>query len=176
MYPKPDLKIVLLALAAGLPVSSAGRSGDSEQPIHVEADAAELNETTGVGVYRGNVRITQGSMLLTADEVTVVARDRDLQKIIARSDDPDGKSTFRQLTDAGEEITAEAERMEYEPDENRIILLHEAVLRRAANRFAAERIVYHIDRQVVDAGDPRGEARVEMTLVPKDAEQAAEGR
>lgn len=172
MRPEPALKIILLALIIGLPALSLGKSDDSGQPIHVEADAAELNETTGVGVYRGNVRITQGSMVLTADEVTVIAPDRDLQKVIARSGGPGEKSTFRQLTDAGEEITAEARRMEYEPDGNQIILLHDVVLRRAANRFTAERIVYHIDRQIVDAGDPRGEARVEMTLVPEDAEQA----
>jgi lipopolysaccharide export system protein LptA len=165
---------VLLAAALTSPDLSSAKSGDAQRPLHVEADTAELDETTNVGIYRGNVRITQGSMVLTADEVTVIAPDRELQKLIAQSAGSDGKSTFRQLTDAGDEITARARRMEYEPAQSQITLLGDAVLHRSANRFAAERIVYDIDRQLVEADDPQGKERIEMTLVPENRD-APEG-
>jgi lipopolysaccharide export system protein LptA len=162
------LSRVLLAGTLVLPMPGLGKSSDAEQPVHVEADSAELNQTTGVGIYRGDVRITQGSMVLTADVVTVIAPGEDLQKLIAEGD----RASFRQLTDAGDEITAYAQHMEYAPDKNRITLLNNAVLRRATDRFKAERIVYHIDRQIVDAGDPQGQGRVKMTLVPEDDGEA----
>lgn len=168
-----------LMLALAMPMLSIAQQANTELPLEIEADRAELNETTGVGVYRGDVRITQGSMVLTADTVTVIAPGRRLQKIIAEGD----KSTFRQ-TDAGEgapgeddpgedDLWAEALRMEYEPGKNRITLLGKAFLRRAKNDFAAERIVYNIRRRVVDADDPDGDGRVEMTLVPEDADDSS---
>jgi lipopolysaccharide export system protein LptA len=155
---------IALALALAAPGPNLAQQADTELPLNVEADRAELNEATGIGVYRGDVRITQGSMLLKADTVTVIAPERRLQKVIAEGD----RSTFRQTTASGQVLWAEASRMEYEPLEDRITLLGEAVLRRAENRFAAERIVYHIERQVVDADDPEGAGRVKMTLVPED--------
>jgi lipopolysaccharide export system protein LptA len=165
---------LLLAFALVWPAMGIGKSDDAEQPVHVEADTAELNERTGTGIYRGNVRITQGSMTLTADEVTFIAPDRELRKVIARSQG--GKATFRRLTDGGDELFAEARRMEYEPDKERIILLGDAVLRTSANRVGAERIVYQLDRQVVDADDPQGKGRVKMTLMPEEQGELPEGQ
>lgn len=162
--------ITLLILMLPLQ-KAAGKTGDRKQPINVSADSAELNEVSGVGVYRGDVRITQGSMVLTADEVTIIAPGRELQKLIAESDDQGEKARFRQITDAGNELTARSRRMEYEPDKNQITLLTDAVLRNGGNRFAAERIVYHIDRQVVDAEGGHGSERVKMTLVPQDDDE-----
>lgn len=176
MFPKFGLIVIFWVLTLVLPILGLAKTGDAEQPVHVEADAAQLNQVTGVGIYRGQVRITQGSMVLTADKVTIIAPGRNLQKVIAHShnqdDDPrndnSNKSTFRQLTNTGELLTAESRHIDYEPNENRIILLGEAVLRRPPDRFAAERIVYHIDTQVVDAGGRQGGGRVNMTLVPED--------
>jgi lipopolysaccharide export system protein LptA len=158
----------LLILTLILPAPSFAKSGDRKQPIHVVADRADLNQVTGIGVYRGKVRITQGSIVLTADEVTVIAPGRELQQLIASSDDQGSRAKFRQLTDDGREITARAMRMEYEPSRARITLFVNAVLGDAVNRFAADRIVYHVDRQVVDAGGGKRGGRVEMTLVPQN--------
>jgi lipopolysaccharide export system protein LptA len=171
---KLKLMYALLVGALLLPVSVFAKSGNAEQLVHVEADSAQLNDKTGIGVYLGDVRITQGNMVLTADKVTVIAPGRDLLKLIAHSNNKDAMSTFRQLTDSGEEITAEARHMVYEPDRHLIILLGDAVLLRGPNRFAAQRIVYHIVRQVTDAGALQGKGRVKMTLVPEShAGQAA---
>ncbi|MGI8740939.1 MAG: LptA/OstA family protein [Gammaproteobacteria bacterium] len=179
-----------LMLLLAIPQLSLAQQADSALPIEIEADRAELNEVTGVGVYRGDARVTQGSMVLNADTMTVITAGRRLQKIIAEGD----KSTFRQTfpgdnapaaDDPGENepgenapeenapgenaLYAEALRMEYEPGKHRITLLGEAFLRRAKNDFAATRIVYDIRRRVVDADNPDGAGRVQMTLVPEDA-------
>lgn len=165
-----ELRLIYVLCLAALvsPAASLGKAGDAQQPVHVEADAAQLNQVTGVGIYRGEVRITQGSMVLTADKVTLIAPGRNLQKVIAQSDDKGDKSTFRQLTSAGDVLTATSRRIDYQPNKNRIILLEDAVLRRPPDRFAAERIVYHIESQIVDAGGEQGGGRVNMTLVPED--------
>ncbi|MBA2410940.1 MAG: lipopolysaccharide transport periplasmic protein LptA [Gammaproteobacteria bacterium] len=173
-------------LMLAMPPLSLAQQNDSELPLEIEADRAELNEVTGIGIYRGDVRVTQGGMVLNAATVTVIAPGRRLQKIIAQGD----KSTFRQTVSGGnapnkdkpgedepgesgpgeDVLWAEALRMEYEPHKHRITLLGDAFLRRAKNDFAAERIVYDIRRRVVDADDPKHTGRVKMTLVPEDAD------
>ncbi len=163
----------LLILGLILPAPSLAKSGEHKQPIHIVADRADLNQVTGTGVYRGKVRITQGSMVLTADEVVVIAPGGELQKLIADSNSRGSRAKFRQLTDDGGEIMARAMRMEYEPSQARITLFDNAVLDNAGNRFAADRIVYHVDRQAVDAGGGKRGGRVEMTLVPQNEDGAS---
>ena len=59
-----------LALACASSVAMALPS-DREQPIRVQADSAELDERQGVAVYRGSVVITQGTLKITGDTVTI---------------------------------------------------------------------------------------------------------
>lgn len=145
-----------------LPTSSVGLSDDAQQPLHVEADTAEFDDKTGISVYRGKVRVTQGSMVLQGDYVTVLAPNRKVKKITS-----EGKpSTFHQLTDKGESIDAEAEYMEYNTTVNKIILLKKATLQQGQNSFSSERIEYQILTKIVDAGDPKSGDRVKMTIIP----------
>ena len=60
--PLPLLFSLSLLLAAG---QSHALSTDSNQPIRVQADSAELDDGKGVATYRGNVVITQGSLRVT---------------------------------------------------------------------------------------------------------------
>lgn len=137
-------------------------SDNNEQPLHVEADTAEFDDKTGISVYRGKVRVTQGNMLLTGDHVTVVAPHRRLEKIISK-----GKpSTFHQITRDGEPLDAQAEYMEYNAKINKITLLKKASLQQGKNSFSSERIEYQILSKIVDAGDPKGGNRVKMTILP----------
>ena len=162
MTPK---QLIFLLVSAGiviLPATSFGLSDDSQQPIQVEADTAEFNDKTGISIYRGKVRVTQGSMVLKGDYVTVVAPDRKLRKITSK-----GKpTTFHQLTDEGESIDAESEYMEYNTTVNKIILLKKATLQQGKNSFSSERIEYNILTKIVDAGDPKSGDRVKMTIMP----------
>ena len=56
-------------------------SDDSSQPINIKSDSAEINDATGVSIYIGNVVITQGSMVLTGDKVTLEVSNKKVQKI-----------------------------------------------------------------------------------------------
>ena len=63
---------LLLSLGATLgSVSAWALPSDRDQPIRVQADSAELDDKQGVAVYRGDVVITQGTMKITGDTVTI---------------------------------------------------------------------------------------------------------
>ena len=55
---------ILSAAAVALP-------DDREKTISIESDSAERNEKTGLTVYQGNVIISQGSILIEADKITL---------------------------------------------------------------------------------------------------------
>ncbi|WP_351125661.1 LptA/OstA family protein, partial [Shewanella sp. T24-MNA-CIBAN-0130] len=59
---------ILLGLGAALgSVSAWALPNDSQQPIHISADDAQLDDKKGVATYTGGVIITQGSMKITGN-------------------------------------------------------------------------------------------------------------
>jgi len=152
----------LLCLACLHPLVGHGLTGDTEQPIQVEADSAEYDDKTGTSVYRGKVRMIQGSMVLTGDVVTVLTPNQRLTKIIS-----DGhKATFKMLRDDGEAVYAEAQHLEYDIPGHRILLLRKAYVEQGHNRINSERIEYDTVSQTVEAGQQKDGGRVKMTIIP----------
>jgi len=76
-----SLLILLLSLVIGLGQAHA-RSDDNEQPLHITADTAELNDKTGISIYRGNVRMVQGTTIITGEH-----RDRIHDRSQSQQDD-----------------------------------------------------------------------------------------
>ena len=82
MYlPTPKCGLAV-ALTLGGPLAAAPPE-DRTQPIHLEASRGQLDQKTGISVYEGNVVITQGSMRLTADTVTIHVKDNNFQRMEA---------------------------------------------------------------------------------------------
>jgi lipopolysaccharide export system protein LptA len=143
---------------------------DSTKPINIQADSAEINDTTGVSTYRGNVVITQGSTRLTGDLVILETANKKVKKIIA-----EGKlSTFKQTTDDGRKINAEAEKMIYSITGNKIVLTKNAKLTEAGNSFASDKITFYTDKEIVSAGSSSGNERVNITVFPETVKETIE--
>jgi lipopolysaccharide export system protein LptA len=167
----PEHWLWLLCLC--LPLPAWALSSDREQPMHIESDQAELDEQKGISIYIGNVRVTQGTLVLTGDHMTVYQNGANLERVIML-----GKpATYRQRPDdKDEDMRAEALRMEYFADPERVILLDEAVAWQGENSFRSDRIVYKVAQDRVEAGAPDGGQRVHIILQPqpKTDGQAAE--
>ena len=63
--------------------NSIALTDDSTKPINIQADSAEINDDTGISTYRGNVKITQGSTILTGDIVILETANKKVKKIIS---------------------------------------------------------------------------------------------
>lgn len=154
-------------LYAALPV--AALEDDQEQPLYVEADAAELDERQSLSLYIGNVEVEQGSMRIFADEVLVHHRaNRQPKKIIAIGN----PVRYRQaLDDDPDEVNGRALRMEYEADRDEITLIEQAELTQGEDRFASDRIVYNRITERVTAGtSAQGRQRVKIRIEPEKTE------
>ncbi|EXJ12720.1 Lipopolysaccharide export system protein lptA precursor [Nitrincola nitratireducens] len=152
--------VVLSSLAFALPE-------DRNQPIHVSADQASLNEATGVSVYSGNVEIKQGSMILKGSRVEL---HRDNQGSIARIVSSGNPAEFQQQSVASQPVTrAYGNQMDYRIPTQLITITGNAQVQQANDRFTGQRIVYNMDKSIVDAfgSEQPGGQRVEMIIQPR---------
>ncbi len=147
--------------------NSIALTDDSTKPINIQADSAEINDDTGISTYRGNVKITQGSTVLTGDIVILETANKKVKKIIS-----EGKlSTFKQTTDDGRKINAEAEKMVYSITGNKIVLTKNAKLTEAGNTFSSDKITFYTDKEIVTAGSSSGSDRVNITVFPETVKE-----
>ena len=162
-----NLKLIFFLLTVIIAFTSLSiayaRSDDSSKPINIKADSAEINDATGISIYTGNVVITQGSMQLTGSKVVLETTDKKVKKIISEGD----LSTFKQTTDDGRTINAEAKKMVYKITANEIILTEKAKLTESGNSFSSDRIVFYTNKEIVNAGSPDGDERVNITVLPE---------
>ncbi|UVE18562.1 lipopolysaccharide transport periplasmic protein LptA [Pseudomonas sp. LS44] len=177
-----SLRTLPLLLSLGVAIASPSAwalPNDREQPIRVQADSAELDDKQGVAVYRGTVIITQGSMKITGDTVTITQTaqgDIDVFTSVGRP------AYYEQKPAVDKEIVkAYGLTIQYFASKDRIVLIDQAKVIQEGNTFEGEKIVYDTQRQIVNAGRATGtnvttpRPRIDMVIQPKTkpaAEQA----
>ena len=126
---------------------------DSEQPIQVEADFVELDEGTGITVYKGNVIVTQGSIRMTGDQLTVNFTDDQELKDAYLEGRP---AYFKQRPDNKDYDTeGEARQIEYHARESLLYLIEAAKLTQGPKLFSGHRITYDTERSILTARKAR---------------------
>lgn len=157
----------LLSLLLSTQVFSSlayAKPGDNQQPIHVEADSLEVRDNDNISIYTGNVKLTQGTLEIHSDLLTLYFDDNKILKLMKMSGTP---ATFRQLNDSNLEITGEAMEMEYRESESTLLLLDKAKLTQGADIIESNKINLNIDSNSVEAGSLEPDNRVRMLIQPK---------
>ena len=159
----------LLHLAALLllltPLASRGLDSDRNEPIHIEADRAMLNEKEATSVYEGNVLLRQGSLKLQGDSMTVYLSDNQVGRIMLTGK-PASMQQRRESRDTAQH--AEAESIDYNAADDRVILLGNArIWQDGEEEFSSDRIVFDLKENTVNAGGKDSEDRVHIILQPK---------
>jgi lipopolysaccharide export system protein LptA len=164
-------KMLLFVLAILCSNGTFALSTDREQPIQIEADKATIDNIKGIAIYEGNVIISQGSIQINAETMTInYSKSHDIEKAVAT-----GKpARFQQRLDSGEDIKAKAKEMEYNALRNMLHLKIDAELRKGKNGkdnyiSHAPRISYDTQRAIITADVYQGKSknnRVRMTFNP----------
>lgn len=152
------------------PLAAFALTADKNQPVNVEADSVQIDDKKGVSIYKGNVVITQGSLRLDADTVTIYNPNKGLDKIVAEG----GPAHFKQRPDNKDEDTrAQAARIEYHAADEKILLLNNAHIWQDKNEFSGDKIEYDTKQNLVSASkSATGSGRVQVTIQPKTTEPA----
>ena len=140
---------LIIALLLFLPTLSWALPNDSEQPINIEADHAQLDDKKGITQYKGTAILTQGSLRIEGDTITFYYdENKQLSKAIAEGN----LATYKQIQKQGEEpVRARALRMEYHAKDQKIYLIGKGHVWQAGDEFSGNRIEYDIAKNIVNA-------------------------
>lgn len=127
--------------------------------IDLEADSIRYDKNTGRSVYQGNVVVRRDDMRLTGDEVEVFSEAGEISRIVAQAN----PSTFESRSGDGL-VRAEADRVEYDVKRRIIVFLGDARVDDGEKVLRGGRIVYDLEKQIVDATKSKG--RVRLTIDP----------
>jgi len=131
------LPVSALLLALALP--ALAEKADRDKPINLESDTVEINDLTKVSVYQGNVRLSQGTMLIKADKLVVVQDDEGLSKGTAYG----SPSYFKQKREGVDEnIEGWAQRIEYDAKNDKLEMHTQARVKRGEDEIRGNFIVY----------------------------------
>lgn len=154
----------LVALCTTLPVLAA--SEDFKLPIKIDAVSQFLDSKKKVSISRENVRITQGSMQINADEVEVDASFGDGNEIFIARGAP---ASYSQMMDDGTQLYAQADEIRYTISDKKIALTGNAELRQDSSLVQGDSITFDLAKeQLVASGNKDGEnGRVTTVFHPR---------
>ncbi|MCP4128217.1 MAG: lipopolysaccharide transport periplasmic protein LptA [Gammaproteobacteria bacterium] len=151
-----------ILLLASTPFAAHALKEDVNKPIEVEADSVEIDDGSGKSTYKGNVVLTQGSIRLKADSITVIQHETksDQIKVVGRP------ATLTQKSTKGKkEIKGRSLRMEYFIDSDILYLIGNASLVQGKDTFRSDRIAYDRKKSLIKGGtSAKGKRRVRVTI------------
>jgi lipopolysaccharide export system protein LptA len=122
---------------------------DQYQPIEIQADSAIRQEKEGLTTYQGNVFMSQGSLKVEADNITVSRTGNDSATNLTATGKP---AKFEQQPEADKEIVhASANLIYYQLEEGKIELTGEAKLNQGEAQITSDKIVYLAEEQIFKA-------------------------
>ncbi len=161
----------MLSLSAALGSASAlALPNDRDQPIRIQADNAHLDDKKGVATYTGDVIITQGSMMIKGNTVTITRTNGgDIDVVTSVGN----LAYFEQQQSASkaDKMKGWGVTIQYQAQKDLVVLTDRAKVENEGNTTEGEKIVYNTQTQVATAGrggnvtTPR--QRIDMVIQPK---------
>ena len=141
---------------------------DRYKPLKIISDTALIDEHDGTAVYTGNVILTQGTLKIIADKLSIATEDGKVAKVTANGQ----PALFSQIPEPDQsEVIAKAKTIDYLVRKQVLVLKWSASIIQEDNIFRGEKILYEIQSQRLQAlgqtekPKPGGlKGRVEMIL------------
>jgi len=119
--------LALLCLCGALAGPAQAERADRTKPINLESDSMRVDDAQKTSVFEGKVVMTQGSLTIRADRITV-RQDKEGNQYGSASGN---LASFRQKRDGTNEyIEGEAERIEYNGKIDKVEFFNRARLKR----------------------------------------------
>lgn len=165
--------LALLLLLPLLSFSAFAERADREKPANIEADRMSLDDMRKESVFEGNVVLTQGSMMLKADKITVKQDAEGFSSGVATG----RPAHFRQKREGVDEfVEGYAERVEYDGKTEKLQLFTNARVKRGDDEVHGDYISYNAVTEFYEVLSTKGSTtaaasgpaqRVRATIQPK---------
>lgn len=165
---KPFINPLLkTSIVVSLLISSAAWSGkeDFNQTIKVASNYQEGDGISKKAIYRGNVQISQGSLLVKADELQVDASKGEGNEIFIAIGTP---AEYSQQQEDGSIVTAKANKIKYMRDTRSLSLEGNAQIEQNASSVKGESIKFNMElEQIIAQGSDKQNGRVITIFQPE---------
>lgn len=175
---RPTTMLAVAAMVLCHSGAAFGERADFDKPTLIEYDRSVSDELNQVVTFTGNVRLTQGTLVLTGERMEV-RQSPDGYRSAVISGGPERLATYRQrldqrLPDVEEHAEGRAERMEYDERNDTVRLVGQAHLKRLENgipqdEVSGKLIVYDVASRTATidgrSGDTDGRGR--MIIAPQ---------
>lgn len=172
---QPTNKLLLAAfMLLCIPPCFAERA-DSDKPIHLEADQVRIDDAKQISTFTGNVKLSQGTLLIRGDKI-IVTQDQDGFK---HGTAYGNTASFRQKREGLDEyVEGYGERIEYDTRAETVDFYVRARLKRDLDEVLGEHITYSAKTEIFQVnGSASTESsppkRVRAVLQPNPKEEAA---
>ncbi|KRO77767.1 MAG: lipopolysaccharide transport periplasmic protein LptA [Methylophilales bacterium BACL14 MAG-120910-bin43] len=139
----PFLVVLLL-----LSTLSLAEKADRDKPIEIESDTMTMDDTKNVSIYTGDVILTQGTLIIKADELIVREDNQGFQ----HSTSTGNPTSFKQKREGVEEyIEGIGQRIEYDGHMDKVHIYRNAIVKRGNDTVMGDYIIYDANAEVAQA-------------------------
>ncbi|WGE89765.1 lipopolysaccharide transport periplasmic protein LptA [Actinobacillus arthritidis] len=157
------MKTVVLTTLLGASISAHALKGDTDQPINIDSGDQSLDMNSNVVVFTDNVVITQGSIKVTANQVTIVRQEGKKETLDATG----SPVTFQQTLDDGKPVNGKGNNVHYDLNSEFLTLIGNAELKQQGSFIKASKITYDVKKQQLKATSGN-KSRVRTVLIPNE--------
>jgi lipopolysaccharide export system protein LptA len=172
MYHTKNKILLAIILLVWMSACFAERA-DRNEPIHLEADQVLMDDAQQISTFTGNVRLSQGTLLIRGDRI-VVAQDKDGFK---QATAYGNTAEFRQKLDGTDEyVEGYGKSIEYNTRTETVNFHEKARLKRDQDEVSGDHITYSAKTEIFQvSGNDENSAtkppqRVRAVLQPKSKE------
>jgi len=138
MYPTKTKLLLATLLLFWMPAGFAERA-DRDKPINLEADQVTVDDAQKISTFTGNVRLSQGSLLILGDRIVTVQDQEGFMQVTVFGD----TASFRQKREGLDGyVEGYGKRIEYDTHIDTLQLHEQARLKRDLDEVIGEHITY----------------------------------
>ena len=156
--------------------ASLAENADRNEPIHLEADQVLMDDAQHISIFTGNVRLSQGTLLIRGDKI-VVAQDKDGFKHATAYGNT---AEFRQKREGWDDyVEGYGNSIEYDTRTETLDFHEKARLKRNLDEVSGDHITYNVKTEIfrvnggVASTGNSPPQRVRAVLQPKRKESVA---
>lgn len=156
-------KISVIISMLVISFSSVAVESDFDQPIHVSSISQHASMKDNTVVFQDEVLLTQGTIKLTADKLTIIRGDKPNHEIMIA----EGKTaTFYQTQEDGRPLDAQANKIHYDVAKSTITLSGNAQIKQLDSQINGSKIVYSLDSEELTVSNDGQKQRVTTVFLP----------
>jgi lipopolysaccharide export system protein LptA len=161
-------KLAVLLTVSLFNTNISALESDFNKPINVSSVEQFASLKTNTIVFTKEVLLTQGSIKITADKLTIIrGKEAKHETMIAEGND----ATFYQTQDDGRPLDAKAKRIVYDVASGKITLTTSAQVKQLDSQVNGAKIVYFLDSQELNVStDQNKKERVKTVFLPAQFE------